>query len=74
MTFGEEGGETVDKGTWMSIWVDDVDPVYARCAEKSLDITFPPTDMPWNVREMHSRHPTAMFSESVAESKMNRQP
>ena len=22
-----------------------------------LDVTFPPTDMPWNVREMHLRHP-----------------
>ena len=22
-----------------------------------LDVTFPPTDMPWNVREMHIRHP-----------------
>jgi len=21
-----------------------------------LDVTFPPTDMPWNVREMHLRH------------------
>jgi len=22
-----------------------------------LDVTFPPTDMPWNVRETHLRHP-----------------
>ena len=22
-----------------------------------LDVTFPPTDMPWNAREMHVRHP-----------------
>ena len=24
---------------------------------QSLERTFPPTDMPWNVREMHLRHP-----------------
>ena len=23
----------------------------------SLEVTWPPTDMPWNVREMHVRHP-----------------
>jgi catechol 2,3-dioxygenase-like lactoylglutathione lyase family enzyme len=56
-TFGEEGGTTADKGVWMSIWVDDVDAVYARCLEQGLDVTFPPTDMEWNVREMHVRHP-----------------
>jgi uncharacterized glyoxalase superfamily protein PhnB len=54
-TFGES--ESEDKGVWMSIWVDDVDEVYRRCIEQGLDITFPPTDMDWNVREMHVRHP-----------------
>jgi len=24
---------------------------------RRLEVTFPPTDMPWNVREMHLRHP-----------------
>ena len=57
LTFGEEGGETADKGVWMSIWVEDVDAVYARCLQQGLDVTFPPTDMEWNVREMHVRHP-----------------
>jgi len=56
-TFGEEGGQERDKGVWMSIWVDDVDAVYERCVEQGLDVTFPPTDMEWNVREMHVRHP-----------------
>ena len=55
MTFGES--ETADKGVWMSIWVDDVDAVHQRCIEQGLDVTFPPTDMEWNVREMHVRHP-----------------
>jgi catechol 2,3-dioxygenase-like lactoylglutathione lyase family enzyme len=54
-TFGES--ETADKGVWMSIWVEDVDTVHARCLEQGLDVTFPPTDMEWNVREMHIRHP-----------------
>jgi catechol 2,3-dioxygenase-like lactoylglutathione lyase family enzyme len=54
-TFGES--ETADKGVWMSIWVEDVDAVHRRCVEQGLDVTFPPTDMEWNVREMHVRHP-----------------
>jgi hypothetical protein len=56
-TFGVEGGETADKGVWMSIWVDDVDLIHRRCVEQRLEVTWPPTDMPWNVREMHVRHP-----------------
>lgn len=56
-TFGAEGGETGDKGVWMSVWVDDVDAVHQHCIEQGLEIAFPPTDMEWNVREMHLRHP-----------------
>ena len=56
-TFGPQGDETADKGVWMSVWVDDVDAVHARCLEEGLDVTWPPTDMPWSVREMHVRHP-----------------
>jgi catechol 2,3-dioxygenase-like lactoylglutathione lyase family enzyme len=56
-TFGPEGDETADKGVWMSLWVDDVDEVYRQCMEQGLDVAYPPTDMEWNVREMHLRHP-----------------
>jgi hypothetical protein len=56
-TFGVEGGERADKGVWMSIWVDDVDSVHKQCVEQDIEITWPPTDMPWSVREMHIRHP-----------------
>ena len=56
-TFGQNGDETSDRGVWMSVWVDDVDEVHKRCLAEGLDVTFPPTDMPWNVREMHVRHP-----------------
>jgi hypothetical protein len=57
MTFGPDGDETADKGVWLSIWVNDVDQAYRHCLEQGLDVTWPPTDMPWSVREMHVRHP-----------------
>lgn len=56
-TFGPDGDQTADKGVWMSMWVDDVDAVHERCVEQGLDVAWPPTDMPWCVREMHVRHP-----------------
>ena len=56
-TFGPGGDDSADRGVWMSIWVDDVDTVHQRCLEQGLEVTWPPTDMPWNVREMHVRHP-----------------
>lgn len=56
-TFGEEGSETSDKGVWISIWVDDVDAVHAHCVANGFEVTWPPTDMQWNAREMHVRHP-----------------
>ena len=57
MTFGLEGDQSSDKGVWISVWVDDVDAEYRHCTEEGLDVTWPPTDHPWNVREMHVRHP-----------------
>ncbi|MGD0402634.1 MAG: bleomycin resistance family protein [Candidatus Acidiferrales bacterium] len=56
-TFGPDGDEAGDRGVWMSVFVDDVDETHKRCVAAGLDITFPPTDMPWNVRETHLRHP-----------------
>ena len=46
-----------DRGVWMSVWVDDVDAVHRHCQEQGLEVTMPPTDEPWGVREMHVRHP-----------------
>ena len=57
MTFGPTGDQTGDRGVWMSIWVEDADAAHARCVQEGLDITWPPTDMPWGVREFHVRHP-----------------
>ena len=56
-TFGEAGGESADKGVWMSMWVDDVDAVHRHCLEREIEITWGPEDMSWNVRELHIRHP-----------------
>ena len=56
-TFGPDGDSAADKGVWMSVWVDDVDAVHAHCVDRGLDVAWPPTDMPWGVREMHVRHP-----------------
>ena len=56
-TFQKEGDEAGDKGVWMSVWVDDVDAVHKQCVAAGLEVTFPPNNMPWHVREMHLRHP-----------------
>jgi len=56
-TFGPGSNEAAEKAVWMSIWVEDVDTIHQRCIEQGLDVTWPPTDMPWNAREMHVRHP-----------------
>ncbi len=57
VTFGEGGDEVGDKGAWMMIAVEDVEAVHQRCIANGLEVTWPPTDMPWNMREMHVRHP-----------------
>jgi catechol 2,3-dioxygenase-like lactoylglutathione lyase family enzyme len=57
MTFGPKSDESAEKAVWMSIWVDDVDAVHRRCVEQGLEVTWPPTDMPWGAREVHVRHP-----------------
>ena len=56
-TFGPGGDETQDKGAWMSIWVENVDQVYALAVENGIEVVFPPEDMPWQARECHIRHP-----------------
>jgi hypothetical protein len=56
-TFQQDGDQAGDKGVWMSVWVDDVDQMHTQCVAAGLEVTCPPTDMPWNVREMHLRHP-----------------
>jgi hypothetical protein len=46
--------------TWMSWWLPspaDVDALYALAVQLGVEAPWPPTDMPWNVRECHLRHP-----------------
>jgi catechol 2,3-dioxygenase-like lactoylglutathione lyase family enzyme len=46
--------------TWMTWSVRspaDVDAAYALALKRGLVAPWPPTDMPWNVRECHIRHP-----------------
>ena len=50
-------GAAGDKGVWMSVWVDDVDAIHQHCLAQGIEVTMPPTDEPWCVREMHVRHP-----------------
>ncbi|NNF29253.1 MAG: bleomycin resistance family protein [Gemmatimonadetes bacterium] len=57
VTTGEPGAEAADQGVWMSLWVDEVDPIHRACLERGIEVTHPPTDEPWGVREMHVRHP-----------------
>lgn len=56
-TFGPGSDEAAEQGVWMSVWVGDVDAVHRDCLEHGIEVTWPPTDMPWHVREMHIRHP-----------------
>ena len=57
VTSGADGAEGADKGVWLSIWVDDVDTIHRQCLDRGIEVTHPPTDEPWHVREMHVRHP-----------------
>jgi Glyoxalase/Bleomycin resistance protein/Dioxygenase superfamily len=56
-TFQVEGDETGDKGVWMCVFVEDVNEVHRQCVVAGLEITLPPTEVPWGMREMHLRHP-----------------
>lgn len=56
-TFGPGSDERAERAVWTSMWVDDVHEMHRRCLGHGLEVTWPPTDMPWGVREMHVRHP-----------------
>ncbi len=52
-----KNSNSADKGVWISVWVGNIDAIHRHCLEQGLEITFPPTNEPWGVREMHVRHP-----------------
>jgi uncharacterized glyoxalase superfamily protein PhnB len=44
-------------GTWMSLWVDDVDALYEELRERGAEIRQPPTTFDWGVRELNVGDP-----------------
>ena len=45
---------------WMSWFLqsrDELEAAHARAVELGYEISMPPTDEPWNMREFHLRHP-----------------
>ena len=64
---------------WMSWWLEtpaEVDAAHQRAVEAGCTISWPPTDMPWNVREFHVVHPdghTFRVGASLPETAGNRE-
>lgn len=44
-------------GTWMSLWVDDVDALHEEFRQRGAEIRQPPTTFDWGVREMNVGDP-----------------
>jgi uncharacterized glyoxalase superfamily protein PhnB len=44
-------------GTWVTVWVDDVDALFDEFTSSGADIRKPPIDLPWGVREMNVADP-----------------
>jgi uncharacterized glyoxalase superfamily protein PhnB len=43
--------------SWFLDRLEEVDALHERALELGLDVSMPPTDEPWGVREFHLRHP-----------------
>lgn len=50
-------GEQGCPGTWLSIFVDDVDDYFQRITKLGAEVIHGPKDEPWGVREIHVRDP-----------------
>jgi uncharacterized glyoxalase superfamily protein PhnB len=44
-------------GTWLSIFMEEVDAYHERLLQTGAEILQPPRDMPWGMREMEVRDP-----------------
>jgi catechol 2,3-dioxygenase-like lactoylglutathione lyase family enzyme len=44
-------------GTWIMIFTPDVDKLHAELLRRKALVKMPPSDMPWNLREMHVSDP-----------------
>jgi predicted enzyme related to lactoylglutathione lyase len=51
-----EGGQG-SPGTWLCIFLDDVDDYYERIKRSGAEVIQEPRNMPWGMREMHVRDP-----------------
>ena len=53
-------GDDDTDGVWMTWFLEtpaDVDAAHALALEHGFDVTWPPTDEPWGIREFDLRHP-----------------
>jgi catechol 2,3-dioxygenase-like lactoylglutathione lyase family enzyme len=46
-----------EPGTWLTIWVDDVDGLYQEYRASGAEIRRAPVTLPWGVREMNVADP-----------------
>ena len=44
-------------GTWMSVFMDDVDDYFERISKAGAEVIYGPRDEPWGCREIHVRDP-----------------
>ena len=44
-------------GSWLAIFLDDVDEYFERISKPGAEVIGPPTNMPWGIREMRVRDP-----------------
>jgi catechol 2,3-dioxygenase-like lactoylglutathione lyase family enzyme len=50
-------GRQGQPGTWISVWVDDVDALHERLRTLDVDIRQAPSTYPWGVRELNVADP-----------------
>lgn len=51
-----QGGQGAP-GSWLCIFLDDVDGYYERIKQRGAEVIEPPRNMPWGMREMQVRDP-----------------
>ena len=67
LCYGEQGARPV----WMSWFLssrDELEAAHARAVELGYEISMPPTDESWGMREFHLRHPDGHTFRVSAES------
>lgn len=50
-------GDQGHKGTWLAVNVDNVDEFYERVKAMAVEISGPPEDKPWSMRELLLKDP-----------------